>query len=63
MRFGYMTMNSAAGIHPATLAQELEDRGFVDRLVFTAPTGEVFPRDATLKQLDELAPLVAAYAS
>src|SRR5438093_6364769 len=28
MRFGYMTMNSVSGIHPATLARELEDRGF-----------------------------------
>ena len=28
MRFGYITMNSASGIHPAPLAKELEARGF-----------------------------------
>jgi probable F420-dependent oxidoreductase len=28
MDFGYMTMNSAAGLHPAPLARELEERGF-----------------------------------
>lgn len=28
MRFGYMSMNSAGGIRPARLAQELEARGF-----------------------------------
>jgi probable F420-dependent oxidoreductase len=28
VRFGYITMNSASGIHPAPLAKELEARGF-----------------------------------
>lgn len=28
MRFGYMTMNSASGLHPAQLGKELESRGF-----------------------------------
>jgi probable F420-dependent oxidoreductase len=28
MRFGYISMNSAAGIRPAVLARELEERGF-----------------------------------
>jgi probable F420-dependent oxidoreductase len=28
MKFGYMTMNSASGMHPAPLARELEQRGF-----------------------------------
>jgi probable F420-dependent oxidoreductase len=28
VRFGYITMNSAQGIHPAPLAKELEERGF-----------------------------------
>ena len=28
MKFGYLSMNPAAGIHPATLAVELEQRGF-----------------------------------
>lgn len=28
MKFGYVSMNSASGIRPATLARELEDRGF-----------------------------------
>src|SRR6185312_8534970 len=28
MRFGYISMNPAAGVRPAVLARELEERGF-----------------------------------
>jgi probable F420-dependent oxidoreductase len=46
MDFGYMTMNSARGLHPAPLARELEERGFESMWVpehTHIPTSRVSP--------------------
>ncbi|MEZ5234192.1 MAG: TIGR03619 family F420-dependent LLM class oxidoreductase [Acidimicrobiales bacterium] len=72
MRFGYTSMNSASGIHPAVLAKELEARGFESMWVpehahiptartSTHPSGDTLP-EGYLHMMNPFVSLAAAAA-